>query len=61
MRGEEGEESKQKLVKFLRDQKTAPSEIVAALVNVYQNDGKAAPEYVAEHVAETPGGRMNNN
>ena len=32
----EGEESKQKLVKFLRDQKTAPSEIVAALVNVYQ-------------------------
>ncbi|MCC4467133.1 hypothetical protein LMC11_07285, partial [Limosilactobacillus reuteri] len=30
------EEAKQKLVKFLASQDTAPSEIVAALVNVYQ-------------------------
>ena len=54
-RREGREESKQKLVKFLRDQKTAPSEIVAALVNVYQMTEKAAQEYVAEHV-KTPGG-----
>ncbi len=51
---EEGEEKgKQKLVKFLSSQKTAPSEIVAALVNVYQMSEKAAQEYVTEHV-KTP-------
>ena len=51
---EEGrEEAKQKLVKFLASQDTAPSEIVAALVNVYQMTEKAAQEYVAEHV-KTP-------
>lgn len=44
------EKGKQKLVKFLNSQKTAPSEIVAALVNVYQMTEKAAQEYVAEHV-----------
>lgn len=44
------EKGKQKLVKFLSSQDTAPSEIVAALVNVYQMTEKAAQEYVAEHV-----------
>ena len=52
-RREEREESKQKLVKFLTSQKTAPSEIVVALVNVYQMPEKTAQEYVAEHV-KTP-------
>jgi len=52
-RREEREESKQKLVKFLASQKTAPSEIVVALVNVYQMPEKTAQEYVAEHV-KTP-------
>ena len=47
------EKGKQKLVKFLSSQKTAPSEIVAALVNVYQMSEKAAQEYVTEHV-KTP-------
>ncbi|MCC4328721.1 hypothetical protein LMB58_10370 [Limosilactobacillus reuteri] len=49
-RREEREESRQKLVKFLTSQKTAPSEIVAALVNVYQMTEKAAQEYVAEYM-----------
>ena len=49
-RREGREESKQKLVKFLSDQKTAPSEIVAALVNVYQMTEKAAQEYVAKYM-----------
>ena len=49
-RREEREESKQKLVKFLTSQKTAPSEIVAALVNVYQMTEKAAQEYVAGYM-----------
>ena len=49
-RREEREESKQKLVKFLTSQKTAPSEIVAALVNVYQMPEKAAREYVAKYM-----------
>ncbi|MFR0512447.1 hypothetical protein [Limosilactobacillus reuteri] len=49
------EKGKQKLVKFLSNQDTAPSEIVAALVNVYQMTEKTAREYVAEHV-KTPGG-----
>ncbi len=44
------EKGKQKLVKFLTSQKTAPSEIVAALVNVYQMTEKAAQEYVAEYM-----------
>ena len=44
------EKGKQKLVKFLSSQKTAPSEIVAALVNVYQMPEKAAQEYVAEYM-----------
>ncbi|MCC4323833.1 hypothetical protein LMB42_06125 [Limosilactobacillus reuteri] len=44
------EKGKNKLVKFLSDQKTAPSEIVAALVNVYQMSEKAAQEYVAEYM-----------
>lgn len=49
-RREGREEGKQRLVKFLSSQDTAPSEIVAALVNVYQMSEKAAQEYVAEHV-----------
>nr|WP_302609208.1 hypothetical protein [Turicimonas muris] len=44
------EKGKQKLVKFLSSQKTAPSEIVAALVNVYQMSEKAAQEYVAGYM-----------
>ena len=44
------DKGKQKLVKFLSSQDTALSEIVAALVNVYQMSEKAAQEYVAEHV-----------
>ena len=44
------EEGKQRLVKFLTSQKTAPSEIVAALVDVYQMSEKAAQEYVAEYM-----------
>lgn len=44
------EKGKQKLVKFLSSQKTAPSEIVAALVNVYQMSEKAAQEYVAGYI-----------
>ena len=49
-RREGREEGKQRLVKFLSDQDIAPSEIVAALVNVYQMTEKAAQEYVAEYM-----------
>ena len=38
------------LVKFLSSQDTAPSEIVAALVNVYQMSEKTAQEYVAGYM-----------
>ena len=44
------EKGKQKLVKILSNQDTAPSEIVAALVNVYQMSEKTAQEYVAGYM-----------
>ena len=49
-RREGREEGKQRLVKFLSSQDTAPSEIVAALVNVYQMSEKTAQEYVAGYM-----------